>query len=126
MGKLDIKQISKIFVVQLLSHVQLFATLWTAARQASLSFNISQSLLKLMSFESMMPSNLLSSIIPFSSCLQTFPASGSWEHLGFREVMKSMELNKGGQLKYSFLPTMFSFVQYSFVQFQSSKVAGVR
>ena len=78
MGKLDIKQISKIFVVQLLSHVQLFATLWTAARQASLSFNISQSLLKLMSFESMMPSNLLSSIIPFSSCLQTFPASGSF------------------------------------------------
>ena len=34
-----------------LSCVQLFATLWTAARQASLSFTISQSLLKLMSIE---------------------------------------------------------------------------
>ena len=44
-------------VVQLLSCVQLFATPWTAAHQASLSFTISQSLLKLMCFESMMPSN---------------------------------------------------------------------
>ena len=47
------------FVVQRLSHVQLFATPWTAARQASLSFTISQSLLKLMSIEWMMPSNYL-------------------------------------------------------------------
>ena len=38
--------------VQSLSHVQLFATLWTAARQASLSFTITESLLKLMSIES--------------------------------------------------------------------------
>ena len=43
--------------VQLLSHVQLFATPWTAARQASLSITNSHSLLKLMSIESMMPSN---------------------------------------------------------------------
>ena len=43
-------------VVQLLSCVQLFATLWTAAYQASLFFTVSQSLLKLMSIESMMPS----------------------------------------------------------------------
>ena len=46
-------------VVQLLSHVQLFATLWTTARQASLSFTISQSLLRLMLTESVMPSNHL-------------------------------------------------------------------
>ena len=45
--------------VQSLSHVQLFATLWTAAHQAPLSFTISQSLLKLMSIESVMPSNHL-------------------------------------------------------------------
>ena len=44
-------------VVQSLSRVRLFVTPWTAARQASLSFTISQSLLKLMSFESVMPSN---------------------------------------------------------------------
>ena len=48
-----------IIVVQSLSHVQLFATPWTAAHQASLSFTISQRLLRLTSFESMMPSNHL-------------------------------------------------------------------
>ena len=45
--------------VQLLSHVCLFVIPWTAAQQASLSFTISQSLLKLVSIESMMPSNHL-------------------------------------------------------------------
>ena len=43
--------------VQLLSRVQLFATPWTAALQASLSITNSQGLLKLMSIESVMPSN---------------------------------------------------------------------
>ena len=46
-------------VVQSLSHAQLFVTPWTAAHQASLSFTISHSLLKLMSIESVMPSNHL-------------------------------------------------------------------
>ena len=46
-------------VVQLLSHVRLFVTLWTAARQASLSFTISLSLRRLMFTESVMPSNHL-------------------------------------------------------------------
>ena len=45
--------------VQSLSRVQLFATPWTAARQASLSFTSSRSLLNLMSIESVMPSNYL-------------------------------------------------------------------
>ena len=45
--------------VQLLSHVRFFATPWTAARQASLSITNSRSLLKLMSIESVMPSNHL-------------------------------------------------------------------
>ena len=44
---------------QLLSHIQLFATPWTAAHQASLSITNSQSLLKLKSIESVMPSNQL-------------------------------------------------------------------
>ena len=46
-------------VVLPLSHVQLFATPWTAACQASLSFTISLSLFKLMSVESGMPANHL-------------------------------------------------------------------
>ena len=49
----------KTVVVQSLSHVQLFATPWTIAHQTSLSFTISQSLFKLMSIESVMPSNHL-------------------------------------------------------------------
>ena len=45
--------------VHLLSRVRLFVTPWTAARQASLSFTVSQDLLKLMCIGLMMPSNLL-------------------------------------------------------------------
>ena len=70
---------SFVVVVQSLSGVRLFAIPWTAARQASLSFTVSWSLLKLMPVESVMPSNhLSSSVTPFSSCPQPFPASGSF------------------------------------------------
>ena len=54
-------------------------TSWTAACQAFLSFTISQSLLKLMSVELMMPSNHLALCCLFSSCLQSFPESGSFQ-----------------------------------------------
>ena len=50
-------------------------TPWTAARQASLSLTKSQSLLKLMSIESVMLSN---NVVPFSSCPQSFPSSVSF------------------------------------------------
>ena len=49
----------KVVAVQSLSRVQLFATPWIAAYQASLSFTISWSLLRLMSIESGMPTNHL-------------------------------------------------------------------
>ena len=48
-----------VFVVKLLSRVWLFATPWTASQQASLSFSISWSLLKLVFIELVMPSNYL-------------------------------------------------------------------
>jgi len=67
---------SFVIIVQLLSHVRLFATPWTAASQASLSFTISWSLLKFMFIELVMPSSHL--ILPFSFCPQSFPASGSF------------------------------------------------
>ena len=60
--------------VQSLSHVQLFATLWTAARQASLSITNSQSLLKLMSIESVMPSNHLILCCPLLLPPSIFPS----------------------------------------------------
>ena len=53
------KYLNFVVVVQSLSHAWLFATPWAEACQASLSFTISQSLLKLMSIESIMPSNHL-------------------------------------------------------------------
>ena len=60
--------------IQSLSHVQLFATPWNAAHQAPLSFTISQSLLKLMSIELVMPSKHLIPHCPLSSCPQIFPS----------------------------------------------------
>ena len=51
-------------LIQLLSHVQLFATQWTAAYQASLSMTNFQSLLKLVSMELVMPSNHLTLCYP--------------------------------------------------------------
>ena len=60
-------------VVQSLSHVRLFVTSWTASRQASLSFTVSQSLLKLMSIESMMPSNHLILCHPLLLLPSIFP-----------------------------------------------------
>ena len=67
-----------VVVVEWPSHVQLFVTPWTAACQASLSFTVSQSLLKLMSIESVILSTISLSVIPFSSCFQSFPESGSF------------------------------------------------
>ena len=65
--------------VRSLSPVQLFATPWTAAHQASLSITNPRSLLKLMSITSVMPSNISSSVVPFSSRLQSFPASAYFQ-----------------------------------------------
>ena len=63
--------------IQMFSHVRLFATLWIAARQASLSITNSWSLLKLIFIESVMPSNHLILCRSFS-CLKSFPESGSF------------------------------------------------
>ena len=61
-------------VVQSLSPVQLFATPWTATCQASLSFTISQSLLKLVSIQSVMPSNHLILCHPLLLLPSSFPS----------------------------------------------------
>ena len=60
--------------VQSLSHAQLFATPWTAARQASLSITNSWSLLKFMSIESVMPSNHLIFCCPLLLPPSIFPS----------------------------------------------------
>ena len=78
-----------VVLVQSLSHVQLFESLWTTAQQASLSFTIFQSLLKLLFIESVMPSNslILSSPSP--------PALNLSQHRGlFQWVSSSHQVAK--------------------------------
>ena len=91
-GTIDCLQIGKEYVkfvycypayaefssIQSLSHVWLFVTPWTAAHQASLSITNSQSLLKLMSIELVMPSSHLILCHPLFLPLSTFPSSGSF------------------------------------------------
>ena len=87
--------------VQSLSRVQLFATPWTAARQSSLSITNSRSLLKLMSIDSVMPSNHLILFCPFYSHLQSFPALGSFQ---MSQLFTSGGQSTGVSALASFLP----------------------
>ena len=82
-----IKTIYLVFVVQLLSRVQIFATPWTAAHQACLSFNISWSLLKLMSTESVILSNHLILLPPTFHNIRAFS-----NELTLHQVAKILEL----------------------------------
>ena len=66
--------VSSVAVVQSLTRVRLFATPWTAARQASLSFTSSRSLLKLTSIESVMASNHLILCFPLLLPPSIFPS----------------------------------------------------
>ena len=76
-------------LIQFLDCVRLFVPPWTIAPKASLSFTNSQSLLKLMSIDLVMPSNHLILHHPLSSCLQPFPSSQSF--------LMSWLLASGGQ-----------------------------
>ena len=82
-----------VIVVQLLSHVQIFAATWTAAHQASLSFTISQSLLKLMSIELVMPSNHLILCGPLLLLPSIFPRIRAFPNeLALHQVAKVLQL----------------------------------
>ena len=67
-----------VVVGQLLSRVWFCATPWTTAHQASVSFTISRSLLHSRSWSQWCHATISSSVIPFSTRLQSFPASGSF------------------------------------------------
>ena len=73
-GKVHASQTARFSSVQSLSHVQSFVTPWTIARQAFLSITNSQSLLKLMSIESVMPSNHLILCHPLLLLPSIFPS----------------------------------------------------
>ena len=65
--------------VQLLSHVWFFVTPWTAAHQASLSITNSRSLFNSCPLSWWCHPTISSSVVPFSSCLQSSPTSGSFQ-----------------------------------------------
>ena len=84
--------------VQLLSCVRLFATPWIAAGQVSLSFTISCSLLKLMSIESVMPSNHLILCPPLLLLPSVFPSIRVFSNESLHQVAKVLEF----QLQHQF------------------------
>ena len=96
-------------VVQSLSRVQLFVTAWTAAHQASPSFTISWSLLKLMSIESVMPSNHLILCHPLLLLPSVFPSQGAYYSL-------ILSLFLGGFLPFS---NNLTFLPYCYILIQS-------
>ena len=73
-ASVDVTMLSPLNSVQSLNHVRLFATPWTAARQASLLITNSRSLLKLRSIESVMPSNHLILCCPLLLLPSIFPS----------------------------------------------------
>ena len=87
LGSWDVPSVSTVVVVQLLSHVQLFVTPWTTAPQASLSFEISWSLLKLMSIELVMPSNHLILCHPLLLLPSIFPSVRSFPPSHFEKLI---------------------------------------
>ena len=90
-----------IVVVQSLNRVWLFVTPWTATHQASLSFTISQSLFKLISFESVMPSNHLILCHPLLLLPSIFPSIRVFFSESAKTLGKLLELQLQHQ---SYLP----------------------
>ena len=107
--------------VQLLSHVQLFVTLWTAAHQAPLSLTVSWSLPKFMSSELVIPSNISSSVAPFSFCLQSFPASGSFL---MSRLFTSGGQNIGASVSATVLPMNGVAAEAELIPFHGSQPCG--
>ena len=89
------------YVVQSLSHAWLFATPWTVARQASLSITMSQRLLKLMSIESVMPSNHLILCCPLLLLPSIFPNIRVFSN----ESVLRIRLPKYWSFSFSFSPS---------------------
>ena len=94
-----------VVVVQSLSHVHIFETPLTAARQASLSFTIFQRLLKLMSIESVMPSNHLILCHPLLLLPSIFP--------GIRVFSSESALRIRWPKNWSFSVRISAFSEYS-------------
>ena len=92
----DISDVCCVVIIPPFSHVQLFVTTWTAARQASLSFTIAHT------YVHWVGDAIQSSVAPFSSCPQSFPASG---FLPLNRLFTSCGQSVGASAVASVLPT---------------------
>ena len=114
---------SSIFIViQLLSHVQLFATPWTAAHQATLFFTISQSLLKLISIELVMPCRHLILCHPLLLLSSIFPST----KIFFNELALCIRWSRYWSFSFSTTPSneysgLISFIIHWFFSSLQSK-----
>ena len=111
--------------VQLLGCVRLFATTWTAARQASLSIINFQTLPKLMSTELVMPSNHLILCHPFSCCLQSFPASGAFQMSQFASGGQSIGVSASASVPPINIQDWFPLGWTGWTSFQSNGLSRV-
>ena len=122
---------------QLLSHVQLFVTPWTAGRQASLSINSPWSLLILMSIESVMPSKHLILCHPLLLPPSIFPASGSFQmsqflassgqRIGVSALASVLPMNSQDWFPLGWLDLLaFQGTLKSLLQYHSSKASILR
>ena len=112
--------------VHSLSHVRIFATPWTVARQASLSITNSWSLLKLMSIESMMPSNHLILCCPLLLLPSIFPSIRVFSN----ESVLCIRWQKYWSFSFNISPTkeysgLISFGWTSRISLQSKGLSGV-
>ena len=105
--------------IQSLSRVQLLATLWTKAHQASLSITNAQSLLKLMSIELVMPSTISSSVIPSSSHFESFLASGSFQSQLFASGGQSIGVSASASVLPTNIQDWFPWGLTSWISLQS-------
>ena len=114
------------FVVQLLSCVWRFVTQWIVAHQTSLSFTISQCLLKLMSTLGEGIPTISSSVVPFSSCLQSSLASGSFP---IQQLFTSRGQSIGASASASVLPMniqgWFPLGLTGLISLQSKELSGI-
>ena len=119
----------------MLSQVPLFVTLWPRAYKDSLSFTISESLLKLSPLSQRCHPTISSSVVPFSSCLQSFPAAGSFlmsqlfssggQSIGASASASVLPMNIQGWFLFR-LTGLISFLSKrlkSFLQLRSSKAS---
>ena len=113
-----------LFSVQFSSVAQLCLTLQPHGLRPGLLFNnSSRSLPKLMSIESVMPSTISSSVVPFSSCPQSFPSSGSfpicWAFALSGQSIKSISFSISPSNEYSGL-TSFRIDWFDFLAVQGT------